>query len=992
MDRARLFTGAEATGPRLFCLPPGVDFPRLLIAGLRARLQGQPPEAMARITLFVNTERMRRRIVDLMSAEGAGFLPRIRLVTDLAPEAARAGIAAPVPTLRRRLEIAQLVRRLLAVEPDLAPASAAYDLADSLADLIDEMQGEGVLPETVMGLDVSQHSAHWQRTQKILNIVVPLFTDGAAPDAQMQLRRTVEALAGVWKLTPPADPVVIAGSTGSRGTTAALMRLVAGLPQGAIVLPGYDDATPASVWDRLEDALTAEDHPQYRFHRLVQMMGIGHADIRPWVAARAPAPSRNRLVSLALRPAPITDQWIAEGATLDDLPSATEDMTLIEAENPRQEALALALILREAAESDIRVALITPDRGLTRMVTAALDRWGIRPDDSAGRPLGLTPPGRLLRHLAGLFGQRITGEDLLILLKHPLTATGADRGQHLLFSRDLELHIRKHGPAFPTAQTVSAWGNAQRTPERVAPWCEWIGRVLSALADPEGETGPIELSDHVARHLALAELLAQGPGSAPSSLWVREAGEMARSLMDNLATEAPHGGTMTNAEYRNLLDALIARGEVREDVVAHPRIMIWGTLEARVQGADLVLLAGLNDGIWPQLPPPDPWLNRQMRLAAGLLLPERRIGLSAHDFQQAIAAPRVVLSRSVRDAEAQTVPSRWLNRLSNLMAGLPDRRGPEALAAMRDRGRLWLDRARLLERPETALAPAPRPSPRPPVAARPDRLSVTTIARLIRDPYAVYARHVLRLSPLDPLTQSPDARLRGSVLHLILEAYVRERRKHATAGEPREMARARLMDITHRVLESEVPWPDARALWQARLARAADFFLDQDERHGGTPVVLETRGKVRLDPLDFTLTAQPDRIDLLPDGRIHLIDYKTGNPPSADAQKHFEKQLLIEAAMATRGAFSELGPVEPARATYVGLGASPEISEPDVDAATLETVWADLIRLIRRYMQADQGYTSRRAPAKADEAGDYDHLARYGEWGMGDAPGPEDVG
>lgn len=993
MTNTALFQGAEAPGPRVFGLPPGADFPRLLVRGLHDRLSGQPPEAMARITLFVNTERMRRRITWVMTRDGAGFLPRLRLVTDLTTEAALAGLPPAVPPLRRRLEIAQLVRRLLKVQPDLAPESAAFDLADSLATLIDEMQGEGVPPETVMGLDVSHHSAHWQRTQQILAIIVPLFADATAPDTQMRLRMAVTVLEALWVKDPPPDPVIIAGSTGSRGTTAQLMQAVAALPQGAIILPGYDTDLPDHIWQSLDNALTAEDHPQYRFHKLRQALKIAPEDVRPWVDALPPDPARNRLISLALRPAPVTDQWLTEGAGLGDLLTATNGMTLIEAPSRRQEALALALILREAAEDqNLRVALITPDRGLTRMVTAALDRWGIRPDDSAGRPLGLTPPGRLLRHVVELAGIRITAQDLLTLLKHPLTASGSDRGNHLRLTRELELHLRRHGPAFPTAANLLAWGRARKDAETAEPWCSWLAGVLERFAGMGDAASARALGEHLALHVALTDEVTRGAdGQGTATFWEKEAGLAAAAMVAELAAEAEHGGTLTLTEYRNLFTALIARGEVREDVEVHPQIMIWGTLEARVQGADLVLLAGLNEGVWPAMPPADPWLNRQMRLTAGLLLPERRIGLSAHDFQQAIGAPRVILSRAQRDVEAQTVPSRWLNRLTNLLDGLPEVKGKAALAAMRERGQGWLQMAGQLEAPVQQVPSASRPSPRPPVAARPAKLSVTNISRLIRDPYAIYARHILRLYPLDPLAQMPDARLRGSVLHRILETYVRARLDDGLTTRPRAHAKARLMAIARDVLADEVPWPDARALWLARLARAADFFLDHDTMHGGIPVIIETDGKCRLDPLPFTLTAKPDRIDILPDGRAHVIDYKTGKPPSADAQKHFDKQLLIEAAMIRLGAFAELGPIEPARATYIGLGSSPAIEEPVIDDLALDTLWADLQKLIGRYMQPGQGYTARRAPAKADEAGDYDHLARFGEWGMGDAPVAEDL-
>lgn len=967
----------------VFALPPGVDFPAALVAGLRARLTGQPPEAMARVTLYLNTQRMRRRVSDLFAASGAGFLPRLRLVTDLGQDAAFADLPAAPPPLRLRLQLSQLVAGLLGAQPDLAPRAALYDLSDSLADLMGEMQGEGVAPATVAALDVSDHSAHWRRTQQFLGIIAPFFDGPAPPDAEARQRRVVERLAAQWALHPPLDPMIIAGSTGSRGTTALLMQAVARLPQGALVLPGFDPDLSPAIWGALDDALSAEDHPQYRFRKLMTALYLSPADITPWHAANAANPARNRLISLSLRPAPVTDQWLTEGKLLPDLTAATAEMTLIEAPSPRAEALAIALILRQVAESGRTAALITPDRNLTRQVTAALDRWAIRPDDSAGRPLGLSAPGRLLRHVSRLFGQRLRADGLLTLLKHPLTATGADRGRHLRWTRELELKLRRNGPPFPTGADLIAWAATQTDPEALL----WAGELARALEGVD-EVTTRPLAEHVAHHRALTEAFARGTGDSAGTLWQEPAGEAALALIEELIAEASHGGALSPADYTNLFDALLTRGEVRDPVQPHPRIMIWGTLEARVQGADLVILGGLNDGTWPKLPPPDPWLNRKMRLDAGLLLPERRIGLAAHDYQQAIAAPEVILTRAHRNADAETVPSRWVNRLVNLLGGLPAQHGPQALAAMRARGQHWLALAEALERPEVQVAPARRPSPRPPVAARPATLAVTGIRTLIRDPYAIYARHILRLYPLDPLRPGPDARLRGQVLHLILERFIKDR----PMAEDLPAARARLLATAATVMAEEAPWPAARALWQARMERAAGFFLRAEAARGGTPVVLEERGRAPLGTLPFILTARPDRIDVLPEGRIHILDYKTGAPPTKKQQAQFDKQLLLEAAMVAKGAFGPNLPTDVARISYIGLGATPKIEETEITPDLIGTVWQDLHALIGRYLSRAQGYASRRAVFEDRFPGDYDHLARYGEWQMTDRPEPQDVG
>lgn len=970
-----------------FALPPGADFPAHLVAGLTERMSDQPPEAMARVTVYLNTARMRRRVTDLFTETGARFLPRLRLVTDLAQDPGLA-LPAAIPPLRLRLELAKLIAGLLDAQPELAPRAALFDLADSLATLIDEMQGEGVSPQAIAALDVSNHSKHWERTQTFLSIIAPLFTDTLNAEARQRL--AVARLTDRWAVAPPQGPILVAGSTASRGTTALFMQAVARLPQGALLLPGYDFDTPAAVWSAMDDALTAEDHPQYRFRRLMDLLGIAPNDIQQWRAVNAPDPDRNSLISLSLRPAPVTDQWLVEGPKLPHLPKATQDVTLIEAQSPRTEALAIALILRDAAQNGTKAALISPDRNLTRQVTAALDRWAILPDDSAGRPLALSAPGRFLRHVAGLFGEKLTADRLLTLLKHPLTASSDDRGQHLLFTRHLELKLRRYGPSFPTGADLIVWAQTRKD-SGIQDWASFIASALDGL---EGiVTRP--LTDHVSQHRSLAETLARGTApSGTGGLWDKEAGIAALALMDDLASEAPHGGSFSAPAYRDLFGALVNKGEVRESVQGHPNIMIWGTLEARVQGAELVILGGLNDSIWPKLPEPDPWLNRSMRKNAALLLPERQIGLSAHDYQQAIAAPHVVLTRATRNAESETVPSRWINRLVNLMEGLPTLDGPAALDQMRARGAKWLAMAHALERPTAAmladprLMPARRPAPRPPVSARPDRLSLTNIARLIRDPYAIYARHILKLYPLDPLHAAPDPRDRGMVVHEVLERFVKTRPKVETRVE----ARRRLLDIAVTVLAEQTPFPAARTLWLARLDRAADHFLTQDTRHGGTPLIVETVGSVPLSPLPFTLYGTPDRIDRLPDGRLQMIDYKTGSPPTEAQQRAYEKQLLLAAAMAERGGFANLGPSDVAKISYIGLGAGEKAVETDMTPDLLRQEWEKLITLIGRYMTRTTGYTARRAVFEDRYPGDYDHLARYGEWQMSDRAQPETVG
>ncbi len=964
----------DGSGPRLFALPPGVDFAKSLVAGLQARAGSQIE--LAQTELYVGTERMSRRLRGIFDTGPASLLPQIRMVTNLADPIIRAQLPEPEPALRRRLELTGLISKLLDSQPDLAPRSALFDLADSLSSLMEEMQGEGVAPETIAALDVSDQSGHWERALSFLKIVQHYFQDEGTPDSPAFNRLALQFRLAQWQDTPPQHPIIVAGSTGSRGTTAEFMRAVATLPQGAVILPGFDFDMPQAVWDRLDEPLSGEDHPQFRFSRLMQQLDLAPQDVELWDRTPAPDPDRNRLISLALRPAPVTHQWMSEGPDLPDLRDATAKMTMVDAPSLRDEALAIALRLRQAAEDGTTAALITPDRMLTRQVTSTLDRWGILPDDSAGVPAQLTPPGRFLRHVAALFSQPLSAETLLTLLKHPLTHTGAGRGQHLQNTRNLELHIRKKGWPFPRADLIRAWGVAKEQPV----WADWVATRFCDLQ----RHGLLPLRSWVDDTITMAEAIAGGSeDDGPGTLWQENAGRKLTQIIDELRAEARYGADMDARDFNDLFGAVIAKGEVRDRDKPHPHILIWGTLEARVMGADLLILAGLNEGSWPELPGADPWLNRKMRADAGLLLPDRRIGLSAHDFQQAVAAQEVWLTRSLKSDEAETVPSRWVNRLTNLMTGLPQRFGPEALKTMRMRGAYWLA---LTEAAETPLpsSPATRPSPAPPLDARPRALSVTEIKRLVRDPYAIYARHSLRLRALDPLMRAPDALMRGILLHEVLEHFVKDATADPTLMTPDAMntkAKALIGD------PDKVPFPTIRQLWLSRMAQIADWFVESETARQSiaSPAKYEVRGKADIPALGFTLKGTADRIDIDTRGGAHIYDYKTGAAPTKKEQEHFDKQLLLEAAMLIKGGFDGLDPRFVERAAFISLkpGDPKEVPAPleDMDP---EKVWEEFTQLITAYLDPDKGFTARRALMKDTDIADYDHLSRFGEWDVTD--------
>lgn len=966
----------------LFALPCGADFPGAFAEGLITRMAGRPPQDMARVTVYANSGQSLMALREALIWRGPLVLPRLRLIADLGGGGATAPLA-------RRLELGRLVDAALRAQPDLGQGQSVPELAASLAGLMAEMQLEGLDATALERIDASDHAQHWGRALAFLRIAAGYYLSDPPQDRESRQRAAAEALASAWARGErlPDGPVVVAGSTGSHGATRDFMRAVARLPMGAVLLPGFDTDLPAAIWEGLA---AAEDHPQARYAPFVAEFGPPRA----WTTGTAPDPARNRLISLALRPAPVTDQWITEGPDLGAMPPATESLTLIEAEQPGEEAEAIALIIREAVGRGQPVTLIAADRMLTRRVQSALDRWGIIPDDSAGQPLPLTAPGLFLRHVADLYGADLLIDRLLVLLKHPVTATGLGaeyRRDHNRHSRDLELHLRRHGPAFPDGAALRDW--ADRGDADSKPWALWLAGLLDRIVPLAQDRGSRPLAQRLADLLALAEDLAAGPGGSAdaSELWAKASGGLARSVLAQLGDHAHLGHDLRPTEFRDLLYEQLQGQAVRQDVASHPLVRFRGPREARTeavgQAAGLVILAGLNEGGWPQALPPDPWLSRPMRLAAGLTLPERRVGLAAHDFQQAVGAAQVVLSCARRDAEAETIPSRWLNRLVNLLGGLPDQHGPEALRAMRARGQHWLDLAAQNARPAARLPAARRPAPIPPAPALAE-MSVTEVKTLIRDPYSLYARRVLGLSALEPLRPEPDAAERGNALHEIMDRFLRGL---PDLPETTLAMRDRLLQITDTVLADRVPWPSARLFWRARISSVADRLMADEAARltQGRPVLIEDRGALAVPGMAFRLTARPDRLDLLQDGRIQVYDYKSGKPPSDKQVAHFDKQLPLEAAMVELGAFERLGQAEVAGISYIQLGGEGKTEPRDFGPGQALETWAGFVGLIGQYLRGERGFVARLAMERSDHASDYDHLSRHGEWDTTEVARPE---
>jgi len=897
-------------------------------------------------------------------------------------------------------------------------------LADDLGRLIDDMTTRGVSWDRLDDLVPDHFDKYWQLTLAFLKIARSAWPAILAERGMIEaaVRRDALIKAEAARLARSPGPVIAAGSTGSIPATAELVAAVAKLERGAVVLPGLDTDLDEESWSLIAGrkggqvtgqmsghgaAAPVAGHPQFALQALLARLGIGRDAV---MALGEPAAGgRERLASEAFRPAAATDLWRArtgESGFVLHAQAALAGLSCIEAANAEEEALAIAIALREVlTEHDKTAALVTPDRTLARRVLAALARWNVAVDDSGGDRLADTPAGLFARLAAQAAIAGLAPVDLLALLKHPLTRPAAPGGAHRHAIAALERAILRGprprpgsaGLARALAALRAELGKLKRGghsdlhrsdprtdlhASELADAADLIVRLQAALAPLEGlARGPHSFAAIAARHRETIAALSAERDGTPAAFAGPDGNALAQ-VFDAIAAGLPAADLdVSFTDYAELFGAAISDRVVRRPGLPGVRVRILGPLEARLTTSDRLVLGGLNEGTWPPEARSDAWLSRPMRLDLGLDLPERRIGLSAHDFAQMLGAREVILTRAAKLAGTPTVASRFVQRLAAVA-------GPRWQTALQQ-GERYLAWARELDRPSGPPRPAPRPVPRPPTAARPTRLSVTEIEHWLRDPYTIYAKHVLRLFPLDLIDTAPGAADRGTVIHGAIGEFTQAFAK----GLPAD-ALGQLLALGAKHFAPLEAFPEARAFWWPRFERIARWFADWETKRRAhvDAVQAEIRGEIAI-PLghrSFHLSARADRIERLSGGDYAILDYKTGQVPTVkQVAAGLSPQLTLEGAILRAGAFADIpAGASIAALVYVSLrGGDPggeeksiefKDSTPDQEA---DRALQKLAEVARRFEDPATPYRSRERPMFRGRAyGDYDHLARVKEW------------
>jgi ATP-dependent helicase/nuclease subunit B len=978
-------------GLALYTIPAQRAFADALVAGLMKRF-GDDPLRLARGLILLPNNRGRRAVQDaFVRASGNGLLlPRLVTIGDPALDEAAGAmldpaddsepLPPPVDPLARRMILARLVSEERARRGEPVAADEAVRLAGALARTLDQLLVEDVAASALGELKLAQElTSHWERALDLFRIVIDRWPAElarlGAMDAAARRAIMLRRLAARWKQMPPPGFVCAAGITDPAPAVAALLRRVADLDEGLVVFQDLARAMPDEEWGALGPhepdeagfvARSIETHPQFQLKLLLERMSAGRGEVRTWRegSEHDASAARGKAIANAFAPADFTGKW----THLDAADRRLTGIRAVELATPADEAQAIALTLRGALEVEGRTAaLVTPDRTLAERVAAHCARWGIEIDDTAGRPLATRAPGTLLTMIAEAAAQDFAPLALLALLKHPLVQTGEPRTLWLDGVRALDRALRGPRPA-PGLAGIDAHlldGDEREAVLRAAARQVWpaMRDLLEPIAGCFGK-GEQPLAVMVATLRETAEAL------CGFAVWAGPAGRAAAELLADLEVRAAEGPALVDpASIAPLLRTLMEEIAIRPPQGGHPRLAIYGLIEARLQAADLMILGSLNEGTWPPIAAPDPWLAPRIRTELGLPGLERGIGVAAHDFANALGSPEVLITRARRDGRSPTLASRFWLRLEAL-AGDRFERDPDLAA--------W---AAAVDDPGVH-EPATRPEPSPPVEDRPRQISVTEVDRLKADPYAFYARRMLRLGAIDPVDAEPSAAWRGNQVHAILEHWFREDGADPEALRPR--AEALLGDVrTH---------PMIRALWGPRLVEAVDWIAHEVSDRAGERIILEVEGKGTLQLAGVELSGRFDRIDRLSDGGLVVVDYKTGQPPSTAAVRAgFSLQLGLLGMIAEAGKFAGVaGKAEGfeywslARNRSGGFGyvdspCDPKKRDPIPADEFVAEARANFTDAAATWLTGAAPFTAKLKPEYAPFA-EYDQLMRRDEW------------
>ncbi|OFW96610.1 MAG: hypothetical protein A2977_03455 [Alphaproteobacteria bacterium RIFCSPLOWO2_01_FULL_45_8] len=809
---------------------------------------------------------------------------------------------------------------------------------------LDEIRTEGISLTTLKNFSsVAGQAEHWEKIQKFLTLVSDhwdaILKDEKCVEPVTWQRRFMDIQADLLERDRTKAPIMIAGSLGTIPSTARLIKVISTLKNGVVILPGLQR-------EQKKEFLSSR-HPQFFLHRLLKKLNSAPEGVR-----ELPSKEWNN-ASLFLEKifdSRFTGPWI--------LPPSMENIQYIETSDQGEEARIICISIRKALEEGKKKILcISSDPKLLHRVSAELGFWSLSVSVQKKSLLD-TQIGSFL-HLATLwFSSPFPTVVMASTFKHSFVKKKKDVWN--LFEKYI-LRTWVGNASLLAIEHLLERESAELEPDvcdRLKTFYETLKNHLVFVQEAQPLGFYLDKLESLIAWLLGSETdlenlfleLAPEEGVVFQQLW--------QDLKKSSALIMTHPKMLSEILFSLLQDHQIPNVSKGNN----ESIFLMSPAEARFMEADFKILAGLNEGTWPAELRVDPFFSSSMRETLGLPSLETRFSQSAHDFLSAICIPvPVLITRSLRVGGVPSVPSRFLSYLEMRM-------GAYNLTFSQNKDlKVWARNLNSVSQKTDLQAPRPLP----PVSQRPKRLSVTDVSILLRDPYSIYAKHILKLTRLEPFIPEEKSRLFGLFVHNFLHRWA------PTSETPMDVLLSGRAKFLFELYLG--PVEQSRFLWE-KFSILFEW-VKQQKKLANTSTEIKGEFSFAVEDHLFTLFGKADRVDWDQEGAI-LIDYKTGSiPPLSHVKEGKASQITLEALIFLRGGFSDLPPRLPLRdLQYWGLLSEEILSiKEDLSLLTAQTQ-QNLEQLISSFYKETTPYLSH--PKGFIKEGEYDHLARLQEWSV----------
>ncbi|MBR1600664.1 MAG: PD-(D/E)XK nuclease family protein [Alphaproteobacteria bacterium] len=944
-----------------------------ILAGYFIQRYKDKPEELSSILFLLPNRRACQNLADAFVRCRGGkptILPRMEPIAEAdEDEVFLGGDAEILPHLKpaidkteRVFDFTKLIMHKNEYGVDDVSLAQAYALAQNLASLIDTVQNEELDFNRLKDIVPDDYSDHWRKTLTLLKIITEywpqILKEKGVCDPTERRKQLLRAEMNFWRKSDGRQKIVIAGSTAAFPVLKEMIKTVAEFPQGEVYLYGLDKYIDDDSWQKID-----ENHPQYELKELLDYLHLTRDNIEDITECKLSL--REKLISEIMRPAPTTGEW--RKLSEEVFPKDTFDnIHLINCDDMRHEAKTIALIMRETLETEGKtVALVTVDRNLSRRVISELKKWKIEADDSAGQPLSLTHIGIYFRLIAEAIVQNnMTAK--IALLKYPFTSCGENGLEFRKKVYELEKTLRDEKDVTENQQSL-----LDNFEKRLLPLKELY------------ESPTVNLKTVLTAHIEVAQNLADTDvQTGDKIIWKNDDGHAAADFFSVLINKSEELGDILTNDYLPFLVITMTEKNVRSRYGYHPRIKILGPIEARLTNYNRVIIGEANEGIWPKLPQADMWMSRPMKTNFGMSQTERSIGVCAADFAHLLNAPEVYVTRAQKIDGTPTDKSRWWLRFETVLEavfGSEDKQKEKYAFIYREPYSQWAKNLERCDNPNPVKAPRPCPE----IKYRPRKLSASQVEILLRDPYSVYAKEILKLKPLKNLDREKEIFDFGNIVHEVLEDF---NNRYNSDFYPENAAELLMKAGLQKFSEYNVG-EELQAFWKPRLKDMIEMVVKREREYRAslTKVHSEVEGKMVFKGKegDFLITAKADRVDETKDGYLNIIDYKTGKGRSdKEIIKVTAPQLPVEAMIAQKVGFKEVKKAPVAGMQYWALKGKSGKTDYEQSQEAINKIEVLLQKLIDEFDRKERPYLAKPRKSNHGQYSDYDHLSRFLEWSV----------